>query len=56
MTSSRGWEVLDWAYGVLPSPSDRSRPLVLTDEQAEFVVAFYEVEPDGVYMYRRWAA
>lgn len=55
MTSSRGWEILDWAYGVLPSPSDRSQPLVLTDEQAEFVVAFYEIDSDGVYTYRRAA-
>ena len=55
MTASRGWDVLDWAYGVLPSPSDRSQPLVLTDEQAEFVVAFYEIDQDGVYTYRRAA-
>jgi hypothetical protein len=55
VTASRGWDVLDWAYGVLPSPSDRSQPLVLTDEQAEFVVAFYEIDPDGVYTYRRAA-
>ena len=55
MTASRGWEILDWAYSVLPSPSDRSQPLVLTDEQAEFVVAFYAVDPDGVYTYRRAA-
>jgi hypothetical protein len=40
---------------VLPSPSDRSQPLVLTDEQAEFVVAFYEIDSDGVYTYRRAA-
>jgi phage terminase large subunit-like protein len=50
---SRGWEVLDWAYSVLPSPSNAAEPFVFTDEQARFLISFYEVDQDGVYVYRR---
>jgi phage terminase large subunit-like protein len=52
---SRGLEVLSWAHRFLPSPSDPSQPLVLSDEQARFVVHFYEVDKHGVYVYRRGA-
>lgn len=41
---SLGWDILDWT-GALPSPADDRRPLVLTDEQARRVVAWYEVHP-----------
>ena len=34
---SLGWQWLDWGYRYLPSPSDPSRPLVLTDEQAAYI-------------------
>src|SRR5262249_44733197 len=36
-------------------PSDRTQPLVLSDEQASFVIAFYEVDAAGEYVYRRAA-
>lgn len=52
---TRGFEVLEWSHRYLPSPSDPSQPLVLSDEQARFVIAFYELEEDGTYLYRRAA-
>ncbi len=52
---TRGFEVLAWSHRYLPSPSDPSQPLVLSDEQAAFVVAFYETDANGVYVYRRAA-
>ncbi len=53
--STRGFEVLEWSHAFLPSPSDPSQPLVLSDEQARFVVDFYETDDSGVYVYRRGA-
>jgi len=53
--SSRGHEVLEWSHRFLPSPSDPSQPLVLSDEQARFVIDFYETDEHGVYVYRRGA-
>jgi phage terminase large subunit-like protein len=53
--TSRGFEVLAWSHRYLPSPSDPSQPLVLSDEQAKFVVDWYEVDTAGVYVYRRGA-
>jgi phage terminase large subunit-like protein len=52
---SRGWDVLAWSHRHLPSPADPSQPLVLSDEQAQFVIAWYEVDDRGVYVYRRAA-
>jgi phage terminase large subunit-like protein len=52
---SRGYEVLEWSHEFLPSPSDPSRPLVLSDEQASFVLQLYELEEAGRYVYRRGA-
>ena len=46
---------LRWATGFLPSPADPSQPLVLSDEQARFVVGWYEADATGVYVYRRGA-
>ena len=40
-----GWAVLDWMAEHLPSPSDPSQPLVLTDEQALIVLQFYRLDP-----------
>ena len=40
-----GWGVLEWMTAHLPSPSDHSRELVLTDEQARIVLAFYRLDP-----------
>jgi hypothetical protein len=51
---SLGWQWLDWGYHHLPSPSDPSKPLVLTDEQAEMVVRWGELDPfTGEFVYRR---
>ncbi len=49
-----GWAVLDWMAEHLPSPSDPSQPLVLTDEQAQIVLDFYRLDPaTGDFHYRR---
>lgn len=48
-----GWGVLDWMASYLPSPRDPALPLVLTDEQAEFVLAWYSVDQAGHFPYRR---
>src|SRR6266545_3092410 len=37
----------------LPSPSDRSKPFVLSDDQARFVMLFYGVDDSGAFIYRR---
>lgn len=50
-----GWYVLDWVSEYLATP-DRSdyEPLVLTDEQAQFVLDFYRLDPvTGRRVYRR---
>jgi hypothetical protein len=51
---SRGHKVLDWAWRYLPSPADPTEPLVLSDEQARFVLEFYRVTGDR-YLHRRAA-
>ena len=48
-----GWGVLDWMYAYLPSPRDATQPFVLTDEQAEYVLAWYAVDKAGRFIYRR---
>lgn len=48
-----GWGVLDWMAAFLPSPRDETQPLILTDEQAEFVLAWYSVDQRGEFIYRR---
>ncbi len=53
--SSRGLEVLRWSHRFLPSPADPRAPLVLSDEQARFVVAWYETDDRGAYVHRRGA-
>jgi len=42
-----GWEVLDWFEDnlVVPDGPSAGEPLVLTNEQAQFVLGFYEVDP-----------
>lgn len=42
---SLGWQVLDWMYDHLPSPDDTDKPLVLTNEQAQIVLRWYELDP-----------
>jgi phage terminase large subunit-like protein len=53
--TTRGFEILEWSHRFLPSPSDPTQPLVLSDEQAKFLIAFYELDENGVYVYRRGA-
>lgn len=48
-----GWGVLEWMASYLPSPRDATQPLILTDEQAEFVLAWYAVDKGGRFIYRR---
>lgn len=50
-----GWEVLRWLARHLPSPADPAKPLILTDEQAEFVARWYAVNEDGEFIHRRAA-
>lgn len=53
--TTRGFDVLAWSHRFLPSPSDPRQPLVLSDEQARFVVEWYSVDERGEYVYRRGA-
>ncbi len=49
-----GWWVLDWMAEYLPSPSDPSSELILTDEQAELVLRWYAIDAlTGEFLYRR---
>lgn len=51
---SLGWEWLAWGYHHLPSPSDPTKPFVLTDEQAEYVIRWGEIDPvTGEFVNRR---
>jgi hypothetical protein len=52
--TTRGFDVLAWSHRYLPSPPDPSKPLVLSDQQAEFVLEWYRLE-GGEYVYRRGA-
>lgn len=44
---SLGWDVLDWisAYLIVPDGPSSGEPLVFTDEQAQFIIDLYEVDP-----------
>lgn len=49
-----GWRVLDHMSTFLPSPIDADQELTLTDEQATYVLRWYEVDPDtGEFVNRR---
>jgi hypothetical protein len=47
-----GRTVANWLEG-LPSPADRSKPFILSDDQALFVMLFYAVDDGGNFIYRR---
>ena len=49
-----GWEMLDWYTQMLARPDVSDyEPLVLTDEQAKFVLDFYRIHPrTGRFVYR----
>lgn len=54
---SLGWDLLEWWADHLPSPRDPAEPLILTDEQARTVVAWYALDPrSGKRLYRRGAS
>ena len=42
---SLGWEILEWTHRNLPDPRDDTKPLRLTDEQAQRVVEIYQLDP-----------
>ncbi|HEY3547765.1 MAG TPA: hypothetical protein VGK17_16960, partial [Propionicimonas sp.] len=49
-----GWLVLDWIYRYLPSPADPGKPFILTDEQAEIVLRWFELDQvTGEFVNRR---
>ena len=50
-----GWQVLDWAYANLRQPDGDGAgdPLVLTNEQARFMLDWYAVDSRGRWLYRR---
>jgi Terminase large subunit, endonuclease domain len=50
---SRGFDVLAWSHRFLPSPTNPREPLVLSDDQARFVIGFYELDDGSGYVYRR---
>lgn len=51
-----GWQTLDWLLENLAAPDRREyEPLVLTDEQADFILRLYEVDPTGRRRLRRRA-
>lgn len=44
--------MLDWTHAYLPSPSDETKPLRFTDEQARRVLRWFEIDPDtGEFVY-----
>jgi hypothetical protein len=55
---SLGWDLLDWyeTYLKIPSGPDYGNPLVLTNEQAVFIVRTYAVDRHGRFLYRRGAS
>ena len=57
-TPSLGWELLDWyeTYLRVPSGPSYGKPLRLTDEQARFVVRWYQVDRRGRFLFRRGAS
>jgi len=58
-TPSLGWDLLDWyeTYLRVPSGPDYGRPLRLTNEQATFMVRWYQVDQrSGRFLHRRGAS
>lgn len=53
-----GWVLLDWYEDRLrvPSGPDYGKPLRLTEEQARFIVRWYQVDPRGRFLFRRGAS
>jgi hypothetical protein len=49
-----GYDVLDALSETLPSPADSDEPLIYTDEQARWFLAWFALEPEtGAFIYRR---
>ena len=57
-TPSLGWALLDWyeTYLRVPSGKDYGKPLRLTDEQARFLIRWYQVDRRGRFLFRRGAS
>ncbi len=57
-TPSLGWDLLDWyeTYLRVPSGASYGKPLQLTNEQATFIVRWYQVDRRGRFLYRRGAS
>jgi hypothetical protein len=57
-TPSLGWELLAWyeTYLRVPAGPDYGKPLRLTDEQATFLVRWYQIDRRGRFIYRRGAS
>lgn len=41
-----GWDLLQWTADNLPSPRDEDKQLALTDEQANFFLHWYRINPE----------
>lgn len=49
-----GWQILEWTYAFLPSPTDEHQPLLYTDEQAHRLLEWYRLDPDtGRFVHNR---
>ena len=53
--STLGWEVADWIAAHLPSPGSASEPFVLSSGELDTVLAWYEIDVAGTFVYRRGA-
>ena len=53
--NTRGFDVLAWSHRYLPSPSNPREALVLSDQQAQFIIEWYRLDEGGEYVYRRGA-
>jgi hypothetical protein len=51
---SLGLDIAEWAAEYLPSPRNHAEELILTDEQARLLIAWYTIDPTtGRFLYRR---
>ncbi|MGH2545705.1 MAG: hypothetical protein ACRDHJ_02375 [Actinomycetota bacterium] len=50
---SLGYAVCDWITANFRSPTDETKPFVLTREQARTIILWYSLDPLGRFVYRR---
>lgn len=55
MTTTLGWEVAEWIARYLPSPADPAQLFILSPGELDVVLAWYEVDQTGAFVYRRGA-